>query len=47
LRRSWVMAHLTTHKPGLAEETFCRLCRSHGAALPRDRKDLPKSGRTG
>jgi len=45
LRRRWVMAHLTTHKPGLAEETFCRLCRSHSASLPRDRKDLPERGR--
>lgn len=45
LRRRWGMVHWSTHRLGLAEETFCRLCRSHAAALPLDRKDLPKPGR--
>lgn len=45
LRRKWVIASLATHKPGLVEETFCRLCGSHSSALALDRKDLPARGR--
>jgi DNA-binding transcriptional LysR family regulator len=45
LRRRWVLAHLTTHKLGMAEESFCRLCRGQAASLPLDRKDLPERGR--
>ncbi len=45
LRRNWVMAHWSSHRLGLAEETFCRLCRSQAATLPLDRKDLPQRGR--
>lgn len=45
LRRRWVLAHLSTHKLGMAEESFCRLCRGQVASLPLDRKDLPERGR--
>ena len=45
LRRKWVMAHLTTHRPGMVEEAFCQLCRGHAASLALDRKDLPARGR--
>ena len=45
LRRKWVAAVLSSHKLGMVEEAFCRLCRSHAAALALDRKDLPECGR--
>lgn len=45
LRRGWGFVHWSTHKLGLVEEAFYRLCRSHVAALPLDRKDLPEGGR--
>ena len=45
LRRKWVMAHLATHRLGMAEESFWQLCRGHAAALALDRKDLPERGR--
>lgn len=45
LRRSWVLAHWSSHRLGMAEETFFRLCRSQAASLPLDRKDLPSRGR--
>ena len=45
LRRKWVIAHLTSHKLGMAEESFCKLCRAQASSLPLDRKDLPERGR--
>ncbi len=41
LRRQWGVMSLSSRRLTLAEETFCRLCRTHAAAMPLDRKDLP------
>lgn len=45
LKRKWVLAHLASHKPGLVEESFFKLCRNQASALALDRKDLPERGR--
>jgi len=41
LRRQWGIVSLASRRLTLAEETFCRLVRTHAAAMPLDRKDLP------
>jgi DNA-binding transcriptional LysR family regulator len=42
LTRRWVALWLTGRRLTLVEETFCKLCRSHAAALRLDRKDVPR-----
>lgn len=41
LRRQWVVVSLAGKRLGLAEETFCRLCRSVASGLRMDRRDVP------
>jgi len=41
LRRQWGIISLASRRLTLAEETFCRLARTHATAMPLDRKDLP------
>jgi DNA-binding transcriptional LysR family regulator len=41
LRRNWVVISLAGRRLSLAEETFCRLCRTHAAGLRLDRRDVP------
>jgi LysR family transcriptional regulator, low CO2-responsive transcriptional regulator len=41
LRRQWVLATLAGRRLNLVEELFCRLCRTHSAAMRLDRKDVP------
>ena len=45
LRRKWVLAHLSSHRLGMVEETFSQLCRNQASSLALDRKDLPERGR--
>ena len=42
LRRNWVMLSLAGRRLSLAEETFCRLCRSQAAGMRLDRKDVAR-----
>jgi DNA-binding transcriptional LysR family regulator len=41
LARRWAALWLAGRRLTLPEETFCKLCRSHAAALRLDRKDVP------
>jgi DNA-binding transcriptional LysR family regulator len=41
LRRQWAIITLAGRRWNLAEETFCRLCRTLVAGFRMDRKDLP------
>ena len=42
LRRDWVVASVAGRRLNLAEEQFCRLCRSTFAGFRADRRDVPK-----
>ena len=41
LRRQWTVLSLAGRRWNLAEETFCRLCRTVASGFRMDRKDLP------
>ncbi len=41
LRRQWAITGLVGRRWNLAEETFCRLCRTVAASFRMDRRDLP------
>src|SRR6266478_5738250 len=45
LRRQWAIITLAGRRWNLAEETFCRLCRTVVAGFRMDRKDLPAAER--
>lgn len=45
LRRQWAIISLAGRRWNLAEETFCRLCRTVSAGFRMDRRDLPQGGR--
>lgn len=42
LRRQWAVLSLAGRRWNLAEETFCRLCRTVAASSRMDRRDLPR-----
>jgi len=44
LRRQWAIVSLAGRRWNLAEETFCRLCRTIAASFRMDRRDLPQPG---
>jgi DNA-binding transcriptional LysR family regulator len=41
LRRQWAVMTLASRRLTLAEETFCRACRTQASAMRLDRKDVP------
>ncbi len=45
LWRRWAVVSLASHRMTLAEETFCRLCRTCTTSLRLDRSDLPATAK--